>query len=113
MLSRFYVIFCVFFFLLITISESELLMFDDFEEAKINKKNWTHGIQANKISWKTKNGHLEILPIGGGAGGAAAFGYGSVEFEKFGLQFAQHHIAISYSQRTASPVTSWTWISTR
>ncbi|MBP95901.1 hypothetical protein CMK18_08100 [Candidatus Poribacteria bacterium] len=87
MLSRFYVIFCAFFFLLITISESELLMFDDFEEAKINRNNWTHGVQANKISWKTKNGHLEILPIGGGAGGAAAFGYGLVEFEKFGLQF--------------------------
>ena len=29
-----------------------------------------------------QNGHLEVLPIGGGAGGAAAFGYGLVEFEK-------------------------------
>ena len=33
-------------------------------------------------------------------------------WKKFGLQFTQHHIAIRYGQRTATPVTSWTWIST-
>jgi len=87
MLSRFCIIFFAFLSLLATVSESKLLMFDDFEEAKLNKKKWAHGVQANKISWKIKNGHLEVLPIGGGAGGAAAFGYGLVESENFGLQF--------------------------
>ncbi len=87
MLGRFCIIFCAFLTLLATVGESKLLMFDDFEEAKLNKKKWAHGVQANKISWKIKNGHLEVLPIGGGAGGAAAFGYGLVESENFGLQF--------------------------
>ena len=64
--------------------ESKLLMFDDFEEGKLNKEHWTHGAQALKIDWKTKGGKLEILPTGVGW---SYFGYGKVAFKNFGLQF--------------------------
>ena len=82
MLGRYCIVFCTLFSLLVVVCESKLVMFDDFE-GKLNKKHWTHGVQARKIDWKTKGGNLEILPTGVGW---SYFGYGKVAFKNFGLQ---------------------------
>lgn len=57
MLTKYFVVFCIFSLLLAVMCESKLLMFDDFEEGKLNKEHWTHGAQALKIDWKTKGGN--------------------------------------------------------
>jgi len=84
MLVKCFVVFCTLFSPLVAVCESKLLMFDDFEEGKLNKEHWTHGAQALKIDWKTKREKLEILPTGVGW---SYFGYGKVAFKNFGLQF--------------------------
>ena len=83
MFNWYYVVFCTLFSLVSTVGESKLLLFDTFD-GKLNKKNWSHGIKARKIDWKTKNGLLEILPTGVGW---SYFGYAKVEAKDFGLQF--------------------------